>query len=218
MVGYVPYGEVDGYFRMADVFVCASQWEEPLGPGALRGHGLRAADRDHRPGRQRRGGGGRAERALVPAPRPARGASPPPSGRCWTTLRSGGGWATRTAGWPRPGSAGTGWRPNCWRYWRDEGVARFLVTGAAGFIRIAPGGGAPRRGPRRGGGRPPARGGRGGRPAHAGPGAAPGRRRVRGAPRRAARRAGELEPVSRLPGGKPADHPAAPGVPAGTGP
>ncbi|MFB5083843.1 glycosyltransferase family 4 protein [Symbiobacterium thermophilum] len=30
LVGYVPYGAVDGYFRMADLFVCASQWEEPL--------------------------------------------------------------------------------------------------------------------------------------------------------------------------------------------
>lgn len=30
MVGYVPYGDVDAYFRMADIFVCASQWEEPL--------------------------------------------------------------------------------------------------------------------------------------------------------------------------------------------
>jgi len=30
MVGYVPYREVDAYFRLADIFVCASQWEEPL--------------------------------------------------------------------------------------------------------------------------------------------------------------------------------------------
>ncbi len=30
MVGYVPYAEVDAFFRMADIFVCASQWEEPL--------------------------------------------------------------------------------------------------------------------------------------------------------------------------------------------
>ncbi|MBP2017831.1 spore coat protein SA [Symbiobacterium terraclitae] len=30
MVGYVPYHEVDAYFRLGDLFVCASQWEEPL--------------------------------------------------------------------------------------------------------------------------------------------------------------------------------------------
>lgn len=30
MMGYVPYAEVDAFFRMADLFVCASQWEEPL--------------------------------------------------------------------------------------------------------------------------------------------------------------------------------------------
>lgn len=28
--GYVPYSEVHRYFWLADVFVCASQWEEPL--------------------------------------------------------------------------------------------------------------------------------------------------------------------------------------------
>lgn len=28
--GYVPYAEIDGYFALADLFVCASQWEEPL--------------------------------------------------------------------------------------------------------------------------------------------------------------------------------------------
>lgn len=30
LAGYVPYGEVDGFFALADLFVCASQWEEPL--------------------------------------------------------------------------------------------------------------------------------------------------------------------------------------------
>jgi len=30
MLGYVPYSEVDAYFGLASVFVCASQWEEPL--------------------------------------------------------------------------------------------------------------------------------------------------------------------------------------------
>ena len=28
--GYVPYDRVADYFRVADIFVCASQWEEPL--------------------------------------------------------------------------------------------------------------------------------------------------------------------------------------------
>ena len=28
--GYVPYNRVADYFRLADIFVCASQWEEPL--------------------------------------------------------------------------------------------------------------------------------------------------------------------------------------------
>jgi spore coat protein SA len=30
LAGYVPYAEIDGYFGLASVFICASQWEEPL--------------------------------------------------------------------------------------------------------------------------------------------------------------------------------------------
>ncbi|MFZ5827515.1 MAG: glycosyltransferase family 4 protein [Bacillota bacterium] len=30
LTGYVPYAEIDGYFGLADLFVCASQWQEPL--------------------------------------------------------------------------------------------------------------------------------------------------------------------------------------------
>lgn len=30
LTGYVPYAEMDGFFALADLFVCASQWEEPL--------------------------------------------------------------------------------------------------------------------------------------------------------------------------------------------
>lgn len=30
LAGYVPYAEIDGYFALADLFVCASQWQEPL--------------------------------------------------------------------------------------------------------------------------------------------------------------------------------------------
>lgn len=30
LAGYVPYPSMDGYFALADLFICASQWEEPL--------------------------------------------------------------------------------------------------------------------------------------------------------------------------------------------
>ncbi|MFZ5817807.1 MAG: glycosyltransferase family 4 protein [Bacillota bacterium] len=30
LAGYVPYAEIDGYFGLASLFVCASQWQEPL--------------------------------------------------------------------------------------------------------------------------------------------------------------------------------------------
>lgn len=30
LAGYVPYAEIDGYYGLASLFVCASQWEEPL--------------------------------------------------------------------------------------------------------------------------------------------------------------------------------------------
>lgn len=30
LAGYVPYAEVDAYFGLASLFVCASQWQEPL--------------------------------------------------------------------------------------------------------------------------------------------------------------------------------------------
>src|SRR5690606_24124426 len=30
LTGYVPYEEVHRYFAIADVFVCSSQWSEPL--------------------------------------------------------------------------------------------------------------------------------------------------------------------------------------------